>query len=292
MSINEKEYFHVRSRLAADPIAILKKEQYYAEFLATIIHGAAPRIHSDFGKAQELSQFWLGYSPKQRGRKPKGTSIPWSELGDNSVASNVLIAIFAAIPNLTFPGLPYGGDIRFAVPEAFVHVDIKMTGPNDNPDEVVAPPQQVSGDGTIWNDGPQNAPFTVRGQRASMVFQPKLPPFYFLEGQVLLCLNFFLKIVYTVEGHGFQPLKQLELVCVPNGLLLFDGPRFSLVDGLFIPGKDDKSKNESDKRTRIRLEPLASLDPWRCTKLHRVGEKWIREARHGLEGNHLRLAQT
>ena len=125
--------------------------------------------------------------------------------------------------HLMRPGLPLGGDIRFATSNALIHFDVKLTGPNDRADEIVASPHQISGDGVGWeNNGVVNSPATVTGARASMVFQPELPPFYVLNKRPLVCLTYFLKAVYEVKSIGDQPLKYLEVACVPNGLLMFD----------------------------------------------------------------------
>ncbi|MCW5969855.1 MAG: BglI family type II restriction endonuclease [Blastocatellales bacterium] len=193
-----------------------------------------------------------------------------------NVSWSDLVSIAQTYSSVAFPGLPFGGDLRFATDDALVHLDIKMTGPNDNANEIVVPPQQISGDGALWSeaDGMQNGPFLVKGLRASMNFQPKLPPYYVMNGNIRLCLTYFLKGVYEVEGFGVQPLRHLEIACVPNGLLLFDGPKLAQTGELFIPGKDDRSKAEHDKRTRIRLDPLASLGKWRCTKISKVQDVW------------------
>ncbi|MBV9470128.1 MAG: BglI family type II restriction endonuclease [Abitibacteriaceae bacterium] len=170
--------------------------------------------------------------------------------------------------DITFPGLPFGADVRFATRDAFINFDIKLTGPRDNVDEIVAPPQQISGDGSDWNIGVINSPFQVQGPHSSFLFQPKLPPFYVLDDRVLPCLTFFLKAVYALHGLGEQPLEYLEVACVPNGLLLFDGPFYAHTEGLLIPGKDDQSVRESDKRTRVRLYPLATIETgWRCRQI-------------------------
>jgi hypothetical protein len=189
-------------------------------------------------------------------------------VGEKSISANLVKAICQKIPSISFPGLPFGGDVRFATEDAFLHFDVKMTGPNDNPNELVVPPQQISGDGKLWKDGPVNSLCTVTGLRAKTTFQPKLPPFYLIGGRLLLCYTYFLKAVYAVQGLGIQPLDYLEVACVPNGLLLFDGPKYALTKGLFIPGKDDQTKPVEDKRVRIRLDPLTTLDGnWRCAQI-------------------------
>lgn len=239
---------------------------------------AADDIYKDFSQAMELYPFWINYPPVQRGRAPRGTSIPWGEVGEKTISACLIRAISLKAPSITFPGLPLGGDIRFATQDAFVHFDLKLTGSNDNPDEIVASPHQIAGDGQFWRDGVVNSPVLVIGQKAQMSFQPELPPFYILEQRVLLCLTYFLKVVYTVQAMGNQPLDYLELACVPNGLLLFDGPKYASTSGLLIPGKDEK--DHPKKRTRVRLAPLAALAPWRSIKIIRTPTGWISVPRY------------
>jgi len=274
MTITETEYFDIRSELLNEKQAnILAAEQSYMRFLLDATVSAAGKIFDDFSRAMELMPFWVNYPPIQRGRAPRGTSIPWGEVGEKTISANLVRAIAQKDPSITFPGLPLGGDIRFATPEALIHFDIKLTGPNDNPHEIVASPHQISGDGLHWKNGVINSPATVIGEKKrAMQFQPELPPFYALDKQILLCLTYFLKAVYNVEGLGIQPLHYLELVSVPNGLLLFDGPKYAQTKGLLIPGKD--IQKHPKKRTRVRLDPLATLADWRCIKITQEGKEW------------------
>jgi Restriction endonuclease BglI len=270
MPITRDEYFHIRAELLRDnQTLILAAERKYMDFLVGIIAEAMQRICEEFCLAMELNQFWVNYAPQQRGRAPKGTSIPWGEVGEKTLIANLVRAILEREPTVIFPGLPLGGDLRFSTSDALVHLDIKLTGPSDVSGEVVAPPYQVSGDGRSWRNGIINSPFTVTGPKgASFNFQPKLPPFYVLKGQTLICLTYFLKVVYEVRALGDQPLSYLELVCVPNGLALFDGPKYAqTTKGLLRPGKDKKKKREEDRRTRIEFDPLASLGGWRCVRI-------------------------
>jgi len=249
------------------------------DFLVRITLKAANALYSDFDRANDLLPFWISYAPRQRGRAPTGKSIPWSEVGEKSLSSNLLRAISEENPSVIFPGLPFGGDVRFATADALVHFDVKMTGPNDRADEVVAPPQQVSGDGALWENGMISSPYLVTGERRSINFQPKLPPFYILDGTPRICLTYFLKVVYTVQEFGVQPLHYLEVACLPNGLLLFDGPMYARTPGLLIPGKDTQSTPEHVKRTRIRLVPLSSIAEWRCRQIIKDGQNWKVEPR-------------
>ena len=272
--INEITYFSLRTELLKEEqTKILLIERQHMALLLDVVLSAADDIYKDFSQAMELYPFWINYPPVQRGRAPTGTSIPWGEVGEKTISACLIKALSLKAPSTTFPGLPLGGDIRFATPDALVHFDLKLTGPNDNPDEIVASPHQIGGDGRFWRNGVVNSPVAVTGQKAQMMFQPELPPFYVLEQRVLLCLTYFLKVVYTVQSIGNQPLDYLELVCVPNGLLLFDGPNYASTQGLLIPGKDEK--DHPKKRTRIRLAPLAMLASWRSNKIIRTSAGWI-----------------
>ena len=170
--------------------------------------------------------------------------------------------------------------IRFATDNVYVHLDIKLTGPNDNPNEVVVPPNQVSGDGKFWKDGIINSNFPIvyqSGQKAGQhnyYFQPKLPPLYILDDKPFLCLTFFLDAIYYVNGFGDHPLKHFELSCVPNGLIMFDGHNHSKTKGLFIAGKDDNTKDEDTKRVRVRLTPLSQINKWRSIIVHKENGVW------------------
>lgn len=277
---SETDYFATRAKLMKDEqAAIPTSERKYMAELLDLARSVAEDIYQDLQQAVELRPFWLNYAPRQRGRSPKDESIPWGDMGEKTIIARLGRAIATKYPELTHPGLPVGGDFRLATTDALIHFDIKLTGPNDNPDEIVASPYQISGDGARWVNGVINSRETINGPRATMEFQPQLPPFYVLKGNTLLCLTYFLKAVYMVREKGDQPLQHLELVCVPNGLLLFDGPEYSAnTPQLLIPGKDDKKKT-GEKRVRVRLNPLASLGEWRCIKIIRSDEGWVTRLR-------------
>lgn len=265
--LDQQTYYSVRNDLLDNSNSVALTEEEYTEKLTNAIRGITPRIISDFDQAIALKPFWTNYPPQQRGRAPTGESIPWLEVGEKVITPHVVISISSAIAGITYPGLPSGSDIRFMTEDALIHLDIKITGPNDRADEIVASPNQLSGDGVGWeNGGMTNSPVSIQGQRSTMQFQPELSPFYIYRRQPLLCLTFFLKGVYTVRDIGDQPLDYLELVCVPNGLLSFTGPNYnSTMSGLFIPGKDQR--DHPKKRTRVRLGPLAELNSWRRVRL-------------------------
>ncbi len=280
--ITKELYFAEREKLINDYEKIEKIEELYSKILLNdILMPVAENIYKDFTESPlKLLPFWKNYPPEQRGRQPIGNSIPWLELGEKTIGSNIIGKLSNHFPDITFPGLPTGGDIRFATDNVYIHLDIKLTGPNDNPDEVVVPPNQVSGDGKNWDDGILNSNFPIvyqSGSKAGQLnyhFQPKLPPFYILDGKTYLCLTFFLEAIYNVDGFGDHPLKHFELSCVPNGLIMFDGYSYSQKKGLFIAGKDDNTKGEDTKRVRIRLTPLSQINKWRSVIVYKDEEIW------------------
>jgi len=260
-------YIQIRCSLLKDPNTIIAIEKKYMELLFSEIEKGALKIQKDFNTAMKLTPFWLRYAPRQRGHKPRGDALPWGEVGEKVLEPHLLCIIVNTFKDISFPGLPFGHDIRFKTDDVFIHMDVKSTGPTDNVDEVVCSPNQVSGDGVRCDEeGILNSKVTVTGPSRTMEFQPELPPFYFLEGQTVLTLTYYLKCVYSVKELGDQPLSYLEFVCVPNGLIMFDGPRYAFtVSGLLTPGKD--IKDSKHKRTRIKLNPLAKACPWRCKKI-------------------------
>ena len=259
------------------------------DLLLEIVREAAPSIKKDFDRPADLVPFWTHYPPEPRGNKPRYDSIPWGEMGEKAVSANFNEVLFRKAPSATYPGLPGGSDMRFAVEDALVHFDFKVTGPRDNENQVVASPNQISGDGLRWKSGGVvrrwkgggivNSAVTVTGPGGkSHEYEPTLPPFYMLDGNILLNLTYFLKVVYRVEEMGHQPLCHLELVCVPNGLLLFDGPRYADTKYLFTPGKDKKGTKR--KRARVNFDPLARIEGWRCIRLEPAPGGWTLTPRH------------
>ena len=256
----------------ANPAALVAFEKVYMQHLLAVLEQTVKNMYTDFNEsAGDLLPFWLNYPPEQRGRNPKNEATPMLELGEKLTSSHLIHAVSNYFGDVTFPGLPTGGDVRFATSEALVHLDIKVSGPNETPNDLVVPPNQVSGDGANANAlGILNSttPITTRtGNHYD--FQPKLPPFYLLGGRTLLCLTFYLKVIYDTEGYGIHPLRYFELVCVPNGLLMFDGPQLYRTTGLLAAGKDESAKPDSTKRMRVKLIPLSKLDPWRTVKIER-----------------------
>ncbi len=266
--MNKEKYMALRKMLLEDGgQKLINAEKTYAKMLHALLFKNADMLREDFDLSSELYPFWANYPPAQRGRMPVGDSIPWTEVGQTSLTSNIIRLVERAglFGEVRFPGLPSGGDMRFLTHDAFVHLDIKVTGPRDNPNEVVASRNQISGTGSNWNEkGLLNREVIVVSPRTQQPFHPELPPFYVLDGKLRICLTFFLKGVYSNIEPGMQPLDYFELVCVPNGLLLFDGPKYAENDPELIrPGKNDKKVPLPKRRRRIKLEPLSRIAPWR-----------------------------
>jgi hypothetical protein len=61
-----------------------------------------------------------------------------------------------------------------------------------------------------------------------------------------------------------QPLQEIKVVLIPNGLLLQERPGYLRQHpGLLFPGKDDKQKNPLKLRARISFPILRQIDAWR-----------------------------
>lgn len=262
------EYERARSSLLANDCEyLLTLEKRVTETLIANLTHISLNIKNDFDEASSLKPFWERYAPVQRGHKPRGEAFPWGEVGEKVVEGHIYSLVSNIFENVRFLGIPYGHDIRFSTNEAFIHIDVKSTGPTDDPNEVVSSPNQVTGNGLLDENAIMfNEHTEMRGQRVTRSFLPELAPFYIVNGRILPVLTYYLKIVYSVRSPGEQPLEYLELICVPNGLALFDGPKLiENVAGLLTPGKDEV--NVIRKRTRIKLNPLAQLDHWRCQKI-------------------------
>ena len=260
-------YEQIRNSLVLNPSYILDLEQEGMEKIFVELENQAQQIRADFDGVINLSDYWIRYAPIQRGHKPSGNAFPWGEVGEKVLEGYLYSFIRNCFQKTSFIGLPYGHDVRFKTDKAFIHIDVKSTGPTDNPNEVVSSPNQVTGDGAFCDsNGVFNSSYLVTGPARTMQFQPELPPFYVIDGGVFITLTYYLKCVYSVRSLGDQPLGYLELICVPNGLLMFDGPKYAdNVPGLLTPGKDEQKMPR--KRTRIKLDPLAKFQEWRCRKI-------------------------
>ncbi len=234
---------------------------------------------------EELYPLWQYYAPKQRGKNPKGDNIPFGDAAEKIVGISLLAGLLEMLGTKGFLGpigLPHGGDYRWVLaPEGEIcvlHLDIKATGPRDNPKELVVSTNQVTG-----------FPDLEETQRRSMFVSlplkvgkskkkepddvyPALPPLVPFRGKIIPQITTFVKVIYEQKEHS-QQLSQLKIALVPNGILLL-GPQPHYSEHLkvipFRRGKDDKKRKdvaEGRARFRIPLDWLAKLDEWRLSQL-------------------------
>ena len=258
--MNASAYNTVRNELLRDNGRLIEIERAVSVALLKGLHRYAPAIKADFDTAVDLRMFWEEYAPLQRGHKPRDSAIPWGEVGEKVVEAHLYSMLDQIFPpeSLRFPGIPYGHDVRFLTDKAFVQIDVKSTGPTDNVNEVVASPNQVTGEGVLVKGLVTNVTRQVRGKRRTIDFRPELSPFVVIRGKVYPVVTLYIKVVYSAPTRGNQPLDSMELASVPNGLLMFTGLNYHEAHpGLLIPGKDEVGVTR--KRTRIRLDPLAAI---------------------------------
>ncbi len=276
-------YTETRARLTANPNLIVLEEKRTRDFLVRLVLSAAPAIDRDWKHAYETRPYWIEAAPKQRGNQPRGTGIPWIEVAECVPMSHISAQLARLLgDDVVYPGLPFGGDLRFSLERVLVHLDAKAAGPTDSHDEVVVPPFQVSGDGFVTSAGalkPQpsilNRGIVYPGRNKGGTFYPSLPPIYTYSGHTKLCVTAFLKVVYKVNSRGDQPLDHMTLVIVPNGILLSDHG-IGKHPELFARGKDAKTTANRDKRCRVLFGPLADINGWRVTKFVRgPGGSWL-----------------
>lgn len=278
--MDQKAYRTARKTFLSNVDTIVRAEKKHTIFLLQCIMDSIELARKEFDEASNLIDFWWNNPPRVRGRKPRGDKIPWKEVAEATLIPRLIQAATARKPGIEFPGLPAGADVRFLSDSHFIHLDAKATGDSDNSYEVVASPNQISGDGAIWKDGAvDNQRFLVIGPRGGETdFKAELPPIYYINDRWAPCGTFFLKANYQLVDKGIQPLDYLELSCVPNGLLLFDGPNYAeKLPGLLTSGKDGSDKD--NPRTRVQLDPLADIDPWRSIKIYLEDSGWTFSSR-------------
>ena len=245
-----------------------------------------PEIRRDYNEASYLHSFWKNYPPLDRGRTPRGDQIPWLEVGEQVFGSK-LSRYFANNFNIKDSGLPSGADDRCIIASerirdilkitdsVWVFIDIKSAGPRDDTNHAVMSPYQISGSGE-WasaEDGIHNQPIPASGKRRSHDFLCSLPPIYVLsDGTIAPLVTFTIKPVYDMVLHDGkntgQPLKNIKIASIPNGILLTQNPNYiKLHPHLFFPGKDDKKKNEAKLRARVSFDILQKIAPWRTKEI-------------------------
>jgi len=132
---------------------------------------------------------------------------------------------------------------------------------------------QISGSGD-WkkqSTGIKNAVMRATGKRVKHPFHSSIPPIYILsDGTIAPVVNIALKPVYKMlslderGADGGQPLERIEVIAIPNGILLDVNPGYlKKFPGLFFPGKDDKTKNPLKVRSRVDFAILREIDEWR-----------------------------
>jgi hypothetical protein len=281
------EYNNARNHFISNPDELIALEKYMFQSIKDLVNSIITETKEDYNEATHLYPFWAEYPPENRGRKPVGDQIPWLEVGEHSVGHKIRRHL-GNFFNIRDIGIPSGPDDRFSIQSdeirnlnsitdtVMVFLDTKSVGPRDDKDEVVASPNQISGDG-IWinaSDNLKNSKIIATGKSASHDFFPAVPPIFVLSnGAVLPVIHIFVKPIYqmlhlTSSSNG-QPLGRLRLSCVPNGLLLTQNPNYlNTYPSLFYPGKDDKNKDPKKMRARVDLGLLETIAPWRNTVIN------------------------
>lgn len=282
-------YNRARLALLQRPDYVIATESLLATTVAETTQGDISEIARDFNEASYLYPFWQQYPPDNRGREPRGDQFPWIEVGEHVITAK-LTRLLATRFELRDPGLPTGADARFLLRSldirdatqgltdaAWLMIDIKSVGPRDDAAHTVLSHNQVSGDG-LWrnmNHGVENRVIRAAGRVASHDFHPSIAPIYVLsDGTVALTVIVAVKPVYAMlalqtqgQVQG-QPLERIDVITIPNGLLLMENPRYTRqYPGLFFPGKDDKGKNPSKMRARISFQLLRQIADWRVKSI-------------------------
>lgn len=281
--IQFEEYKKASEFFTKNPQLLIDIEHFVMEEIKHFINLHLPEIKRDYDEASYLYSFWKNYPPLDRGRAPKGDQYPWIEVGEQ-VFGNKLSRYFASNFSVKDAGLPSGADDRCIIASerirqilsitdsVWVFVDIKSAGPRDNFNHAVMSPYQISGSGE-WNtvdSGISNKPIPAIGKRTSHDFMCSLSPIYILSDKTVAPLSaFVIKPVYSMLEEGGQPLKQIKIASIPNGILLTKNPNYiTSHKGLFFPGKDDKEKDIRKIRARIDFSVLKAIDEWRVSEIN------------------------
>lgn len=277
-------YNAARTYFINNPNQLIDLERYITDLVKKSINDNIEEITRDYDEASYLHPFWAEYQPVKRGRDPRGDQVPWIEVGEHAIGEKINRFI-ASKYRVAEVGLPSGADDRFVIFSdniskitngltncAFLFLDIKSVGPRDNFDHTVLSPYQVSGDGS-WetaNKNLVNSTILATGSRAEHVFYPAMSPIYILSnGLIAPSIHLFVKPIYKMlrledKNRDGQPLEQITLVCLPNGLLLTKNPNYlKTYPTLFYPGKDDAGKDPLKIRARISFEKLRQIASWR-----------------------------
>jgi len=282
-------YIAARDHFIRHPEQLIALECHFIQQTHQYLTAARDEIARDYNEASYLYPFWQNYPPEERGRQPRGDQFPWIEVGEHAIGTKLSRLLYNDY-DLRDTGLPAGPDQRFVLSSpaisrltsgytdsAWLFIDIKSVGPRDNFEHAVMSHNQVSGNG-LWNhpeDGVRNDVLTATGARTSHSFHCSVPPLYVLsDGTIAPVINVLIKPFYRMlalsgNNERGQPLSSITVACIPNGLLLMNGPRYlSQHPGLFYPGKDDKSKNPLKVRARVSFPVLNSIADWRVQQVH------------------------
>lgn len=277
-------YRIARQHFIDNPNQLIALEQFLTQQLFQYLTTAKDEIVRDYDEASFLYPFWQNYPPEERGRQPRGDQFPWIEVGEHAIGAK-LTRLLNNQFDIRDTGIPTGPDQRFVLtsPEiarltngftssVWLFIDIKSVGPRDNFDHAVMSHNQISGNGT-WEDvadGVKNEVLVATGARVSHDFHCSVPPLYVLsDGTIAPVINILIKPIYRMpslagDGETGQPLSSMTIACIPNGLLLLNGPCYlARYPGLFYPGKDDKSKNPLKVRARVDFRLLDNIASWR-----------------------------
>jgi len=294
-------YGPARDRLAKDASILLELEEFLAAQVSKIIADNIKEICDDYNEATFLFPFWQEYPPEERGRQPKGDQYPWIEVGEHVLGAK-LGRLIPKVFDTRDPGLPTGPDARFLIRHqeiakitgaltnaAWLMLDIKSVGPRDDANHTVMSHNQISGDGN-WTKptaGVKNRVMKATGKRESHPFHCTLPPLYvFSDGTIAPTVLMAIKPVYAMlgllDGANLvgQPLERLDVISIPNGILLEVNPGYlAKHPGLLFPGKDDKKKNPLKVRARISFDILAKIAKWRVVSIPACIDAAVRKAK-------------
>ena len=283
-------YHKTRELMISKPEMLIELEKYCSDTVQDLLTRHQDEISRDYNEASYLYPFWKNYPPDERGRAPRGDQYPWVEVGEHAIGVKIARYISSYFKTVKDTGLPTGPDQRFVVsgPEiekitggltssVWLMIDIKSVGPRDDFSHTVLSHNQVSGEG-VWNapdEGVKNKILRAMGSRSQHDFYPTLPPIYVLsDGTVLPTILLAIKPIYkmlALDGNGEvgQPLLRMELITIPNGLLLLENPNYlKQYPALLYPGKDDKDKNPLKVRARISFSLLSKIADWRVRILN------------------------
>lgn len=277
-----------RKHFISNPQQLIDLEHYISDVVFVSLKKHLPEIEKDYDEASYLFPFWQNYPPDERGRQPKGDQYPWIEVGEHAVGDK-LLRVLEEDFEIRSVGIPTGPDERYIIKSqkiqeitkgftdsVWIFIDIKSAGPRDDHAHAVMSHNQISGTGewTSVNTGLKNKVMTAKGKISQHPFYSSVPPIYILsDGTILPVVNFVLKPVYkmlSIEDPTStgQPLSRIELVSIPNGLLLEENPAYlKKYPNLLFPGKDDKLKNPLKIRARVDFRILQTINDWRVREI-------------------------